>query len=110
MEIVRLRLTRRRGRGHLLLAFAEPLSQQVLLGRNSGLLKRPAKVGGGGLCMVELRFEFPKDRIKQIIGLKLSAIAKRFDGRHARCGTVNVRDCNGSVQGDDGRIVQLHGI
>ena len=58
--------------------------------------------------MVELRFEFPKDRIKQIVGLKLSAIAKRFNGRHARCGTVNVRDCNGSVQGDDWRIIQLY--
>ena len=75
--------------------------QQLLFGRDPGLLESPAEIRRCSLRMMQLRFEFPKDSVKQIVGLKLSTIAKGFNGRHARGWTVDVRYCDGPVQGDD---------
>src|ERR1700719_2184434 len=57
------------------------------------------------LEMFQLGFELSKDRVQQIIRLKLASILNRFDGLNTGCGAVDIRYRPGSIEGDDRRFI-----
>ena len=86
----------------------QPFPQKVLLGGDLGLFESLAKMSGGNLRTMKLRFEFAEDRVKEIIRFELLAIPKRFESGHSGRGAMHIRHGNGAIESDYGLVIELH--